>query len=161
MKGQKQLFNSARPDWRTPKWLFDKLNAEFNFDCDVAASSSNALCKQYFTEETDALKQPRWAHRNFLNPPYGRQIGNWIALARHIAYDEETECVVLLLPARTDTKWFHMSIAPYSCDVRFVKGRLKFDGGEYAAPFPSMIVVMCSSDRLVLPTSDFWRSYHD
>ena len=134
----KGLFSSKYCDWETPADLFEELNAEFGFDVDVCATAENAKCKTYFTPETDGLIQS-WRGVCFMNPPYGRAIGKWVAKAYEEAQRGAT--VVCLLPARTDTRWFHEYCV--KGEIRFLRGRVKFlRGGEAGpAPFPSMIVV--------------------
>lgn len=128
------LFSSKSVVWETPQDLFDKLNAEFHFDLDVCALPENAKCKRFFTPEMDGLKQ-EWTGVCWCNPPYGRQIGKWVEKGA-----KSFATVVMLLPARTDTKWFHEYIYN-KAEIRFIKGRLKFGNSKNAAPFPSMIVV--------------------
>ena len=131
------LFSSKSVVWETPQDLFDKLNAEFHFDLDVCALPENAKCEKYYTPEDDGLLQP-WNGTCWCNPPYGRTIGKWIQKAYETFAGGGT--VVMLLPARTDTKWFHEYIYN-KAEIRFIKGRLKFGNSKNAAPFPSMIVV--------------------
>ena len=76
----KGLLTSKTDEWETPQWLFDKLNAQFNFKFDVCANQNNAKCKTYFDKETDGLSQ-EWTGACWMNPPYGRQIGKWIKKA--------------------------------------------------------------------------------
>ena len=130
------MFSSRSDLWETPQALFDELNAEFDFQLDACALPSNAKCARYFTPDIDGLKQT-WRGRVWCNPPYGREIGKWVAKA---ASAEESDVVVMLLPARTDTRWFHEFIYKRA-EIRFLKGRLKFGGGKNSAPFPSMVVV--------------------
>jgi phage N-6-adenine-methyltransferase len=131
-------WHSRGSDWSTPQELFDKLNAEFSFTLDVCAIPENAKCKNYFTPEIDGLSQ-RWEGICWLNPPYGREIGKWVKKAYFES--RSADCIVVgLLPARTDTKWFHDYIYQ-KADIEFVKGRLKFGDAKNSAPFPSMIVV--------------------
>ena len=128
------FFSSRSEEWETPQDFFDVLDKEFHFYIDVCATSENAKCKKYYTKEQDGLSQ-EWTGTVWCNPPYGRNIGAWIKKAY------ESKCtVVLLLPARTDTKWFHEYVLGRS-EVRFVKGRLRFGGCKNSAPFPSMVVV--------------------
>lgn len=134
MSINKGLFTSNTDLWATPQNLFDKLNEEFCFTIDVCAIPDNAKCDRYFTPEMDGLKQ-EWAGTVWCNPPYGRQIGKWVEKAY------KSDCtVVMLLPARTDTRWFHDYIYG-KAEIRFVRGRLKFGGVKSSAPFPSMIVI--------------------
>lgn len=113
------MFSSKTDLWGTPQDLFDELDAEFHFDLDVCALPENAKCERYYTPEQDGLVQ-EWAGTCWCNPPYGRQIGKWVKKA--------SECgttVVMLVPARTDTKWFHDYIYG-KAEVRFLRGRLHF-----------------------------------
>ena len=131
-------FSSKTDMWSTPQDTFDALAAEFGpFDIDVCATPENAKCPRYYTREDDGLAQP-WTGRCFMNPPYGRTIGQWMRKAYEASQNGAT--VVCLVPARTDTAWFHSFVTKAS-QVRFLKGRLKFGGSANSAPFPSMIVV--------------------
>lgn len=136
---EKAMFSSQRDDWETPQDLFDKLNAEFNFTLDPCASNDNAKCQKYFTQEQDGLKQNWQGETVFCNPPYGREIKKWVSKAYKESLKPDT-LVVMLLPSRTDTSWFHDYILPYG-KINFIKGRLKFGSSKNSAPFPSMIVV--------------------
>lgn len=131
------MFSSKTDLWETPQDFFDKLNSEFSFDLDACALPENAKCAAYFTPEQDGLSQP-WRGTVWCNPPYGRQIGTWVEKAAGSAAAGAT--VVMLLPARTDTKWFHEYIYG-KAEIRFVPGRLKFGKAKYNAPFPCMIVI--------------------
>ena len=135
----KVLFSSATDQWATPQDFFDELNAEFHFDLDPCADETNHKTEKYYTKEDDGLSQDWSGQRVFCNPPYGRKIGDWVEKAFREGTKDNT-IVVLLIPARTDTKYFHDYILHRS-EVRFVKGRLKFGGGIQAAPFPSMVVI--------------------
>jgi phage N-6-adenine-methyltransferase len=136
-------FSSATDDWATPQKLFDELNAKYGpFELDPCCSHENAKCGLLYTQEDNGLLQP-WAggtfgvRRVFMNPPYGRTIGLWVKKA----YEESQKgCLVAcLLPARTDTKWFHDYCA--KGEITFLKGRVKFGNAKTGAPFPSMVVV--------------------
>ena len=131
------MFSSQTDLWSTPQDFFDELDAEFGFSLDACALPENAKCEVYYTPEQDGLFQ-RWYGTVWCNPPYGREIGKWVAKAASAAKAGAT--VVMLLPARTDTKWFHEYIYG-KAEIRFIKGRLKFGGCKNAAPFPSMVVV--------------------
>ena len=135
------LFFSSKSDlWSTPQEFFDKLNEEFNFTLDACAIPENAKCEKYYTPDDDGLQQP-WDGVVWCNPPYGREIEKWVAKAANSG-----TTVVMLLPARTDTKWFHDYI--YNKDkveIRFVRGRLKFGGAPNAAPFPSLLAIFRGS----------------
>ena len=130
------MFSSKTDLWETPQDFFDKLNARFQFETDVCALPENAKCKRFFTPEMDGLKQ-EWTGVCWMNPPYGRQIGKWVRKAYESARDN-LATVVCLLPARTDTAWFHDYAMRGHID--FVRGRLKFGGAKNSAPFPSMVV---------------------
>lgn len=129
-------FSSATDLWATPQDFFDKLNDEFGFETDVCAVAENAKCKRFFTKEDDGLAQV-WTSVCWMNPPYGREIGHWMAKAWRSAQAGAT--VVCLVPARTDTAWWHDYAA--KGEVRFIRGRLKFGGHQNAAPFPSVIII--------------------
>ena len=129
-------FSSATDLWATPPDFFDELNKEFNFETDVCALPENAKCEKYYSPEMDGLKQ-EWRGVCWMNPPYGREIGKWMQKAYESSLQGAT--VVCLVPARTDTKWFH-DFAMRG-EVRFVRGRLKFGDSKNSAPFPSAVVV--------------------
>lgn len=135
----KVLYSSKEEKWATPQDFFDKLNDEFHFTLDAAASPDNAKCPVYFTEEQDGLAQSWEGHTVWCNPPYCRKTGLWVKKA----YEEHqrTGCtVVMLLPSRTDVRWFHDYILG-KAEIRFIKGRLKFGGNKNSAPFPSIVVI--------------------
>lgn len=131
------MFSSASCEWSTPPEFFKALDAEFHFNVDVCATGENAKCTAYYTPEMDGLSKP-WYGRCWCNPPYGKGVGRWVEKAAQSA--REGGLVVMLLPARTDTKWFHDYILGQA-EIRFVRGRLKFGGSKNSAPFPSMVVV--------------------
>lgn len=134
----KGMFTSNTPEWETPQDLFDELNREFKFELDVCANEQNHKCNRYFDMNDDGLKQNwrNWGGYKWMNPPYGREIGKWVERASIMGK------TVALLPARTDTRWFHDYIYnKLKVETRFIKGRLKFGGGTNSAPFPSMIVI--------------------
>uniref|UniRef100_A0A6M3IYU3 Putative methyltransferase n=1 Tax=viral metagenome TaxID=1070528 RepID=A0A6M3IYU3_9ZZZZ len=121
-------FSSERHDWRTPKALYARLDAEFHFDFDPCPVDP----------DFDGLAV-EWGERNFVNPPYGREIGKWCAKALEEA--RKGKLVVMLIPARTDTRWWHEYIMKAD-EIRLIKGRLRFDDGTVGAPFPSVVVVL-------------------
>jgi site-specific DNA-methyltransferase (adenine-specific) len=130
---------SKSTEWGTPKNVFDELNREFHFTLDACASAELAKCERYFDKQEDALSQP-WERSTFCNPPYGPVIAKWIQKAYQEFLAGKT--VVMLLPARTDTIWFHGYCLDPAVEVRFLKGRLSFIGSrKERAPFPSMIVI--------------------
>lgn len=134
----KGMYTSNSEEWGTPQELFNRLNKEFNFTLDVCASEENAKCPKYYTKEEDALKQ-EWGGVIWMNPPYGRRIGNWVKKAKETARQGKAT-VVCLLPARTDTAWWHDYVMKAN-EIRLIRGRLKFGDGKGSAPFPSAIVV--------------------
>ena len=131
------LYSSNKMDWGTPQELFNKLNNKYHFTIDVASNEFNHKCDRYYTEKEDGLKQDWTNEKVWCNPPYGREIGKWLEKAYN------TKCLaVFLIPARTDTKWFHDFVyKKFNVTYEFIKGRVKFEGGVASAPFPSMIVV--------------------
>lgn len=122
------LFSSASDNWPTPSRLYDELNKEFAFTLDPCPVNGNVDGKS-------TLFMKWQGHRIFCNPPYGPEIGKWLERSA------DAELAVYLLPARTDTRWFHEQILPYATEIRFLKGRLKFGESKTGAPFPSMVVV--------------------
>lgn len=124
----KGMYTSNSEEWGTPQGLFDRLNKEFNFTLDICASEENAKCPK-----------ERMGGVIWMNPPYGRQIGNWVKKAKEAARQGKAT-VVCLLPARTDTSWWH-DYAMKANEIRLIRGRLKFGDGKGSAPFPSAIVV--------------------
>lgn len=141
-------YMSNRMNWETPQELFDQLDAEFHFTLDAASSDANHKCPKYFTAENSAFNHEWWGETVFCNPPYGKAIAEWVRKCSAEASRKDT-IVVMLLPARTDTRWFQQFILNRA-EVRFLKGRLRFEtngipGGP--APFPSMIVVMRTGER--------------
>jgi phage N-6-adenine-methyltransferase len=129
-------FSSRTDEWETPQALFDALHAEFNFTLDPCATAENAKCDKFYTRAEDGLSQS-WGGYVFMNPPYGRAIGNWMKKALESALAGAT--VVCLVPARTDTAWWH-DFATQG-EIRFLRGRLKFGGCQNSAPFPSAVVI--------------------
>ena len=129
-------FSSATGEWETPQGLFDELDRIFGgFTLDPCATAENAKCTRFFTKENDGLIQA-WTGKVFMNPPYGREIGQWVRKA----WTESLKgtLVVCLLPARVDTRWWHEYAK--KGHVYFLQGRLKFGSSLNSAPFPSAIV---------------------
>ena len=137
----KGLFSSNTCEWETPIDLFNILDQEFNFTLDPCSNNNNFKCKKHYTLKENGLIQDWSSDIVFMNPPYGRDIYNWVKKA----YNSNTT-VVCLLPARTDTKYFHEFIYN-KAEIRFIKGRLKFGRSKNSAPFPSMIVIFKQSDK--------------
>ena len=133
------MFSSKTDMWSTPQKFYDKLNKEFNFDLDPCATIDNAKCDLYFTKEENGLKQDWQGYTVFVNPPYGRVLKEWVQKCYEESLKPNTK-VVMLIPARTDTIYFHKYIYNIA-NIRFLKGRLKFGENKNSAPFPSMIVV--------------------
>jgi site-specific DNA-methyltransferase (adenine-specific) len=138
-------FSSATDNWATPDEYFLKLTRLFNFSLDACADSKNAKSARYFTKEQNALKQSWLCDKGavFLNPPYGRNISDWVKKAYETA--KLGTPVVCLLPARTDTKWWQDYCA--GGIVYFLRGRLKFGGQKNSAPFPSALVIFANLDN--------------
>ena len=145
------MFSSKTDDWATPQEFFDKLNKEFCFDLDPCADKYNHKCETYFTKETNGLKQSWAGHCVFCNPPYGREIGKWVEKAAEEAKKPNTT-VVMLIPARTDTTYFHEYIYKKDTEIRFIRGRLKFGKSKTSAPFPSMVVIFGKGNWRVCST---------
>ena len=140
----KVLFSSKSNEWETPKYIFDNLNNIHNFTLDPCCTKKTAKCKKYYTKKENGLKQDWQNEIVFMNPPYGREQKYWIEKA----FNEwkKGRCkVVGLLPARTDTKYFHDYIYNIKgVSIYFLKGRVKFllNGKTVnSATFPSMIVI--------------------
>lgn len=134
------MFSSETDLWATPQDFFNNLHKEFNFTLDPCATSENAKCNKYFTKEIDGLKQNWGGETVFCNPPYGRAIKDWVKKCHEESLKPDTK-VVMLIPARTDTSYFHNYIYNKAKEIRFIKGRLKFGNSKNSAPFPSMVVV--------------------
>lgn len=140
----KGLYTSNTDDWATPQGLFDALNDEFEFTLDPCASSDNAKCAKYFTKEDNGLFQDWTGYRVFCNPPYGKEIALWVKKCAEEA--KKGTLVVMLIPARTDTSYFHDFIYN-KAEIRFIRGRLHFNNSYNSAPFPSMIVIFNNSNK--------------
>ena len=133
------MFSSKTDLWSTPNDFFDKLNDEFHFTLDPCSTHENAKCYKHFTEEENGLLQDWGNEVVFCNPPYGRQIKDWVKKSYEESQKGNTT-VVMLIPARTDTIYFHEYIY-HKAEIRFIKGRLKFGNAKNSAPFPSMVVI--------------------
>ena len=155
------LMTSSRDDWETPPDLFQNLDDEFAFTVDAAASAANRLCSNFYGPDglyPDALAPELiWQGRVFCNPPYGRLVGGFVERAILFVIAGKVEVAVLLLPARTDTKWFHYMLKHrYLVKLRFCRGRLKFQlNGQpilgandkpVGAPFPSLLAIVKCQD---------------
>ena len=136
------LFSSRKMDWETPQDFFEKLNKKFKFDLDAAANDENHKTEKYFTEKNSALDN-EWQGNVFVNPPYGRKIGEFVKKAYEEYVRDNDRFIVMLIPARTDTRYWHSYIQG-KATVNFIKGRLKFENNgvpKDAAPFPSALVI--------------------
>jgi len=148
------LFSSKSGEWETPQDLFGTLDKIFHFDLDVCATKNNTKCEQFFNLEDDSLKQSWEDKICWMNPPYGREIDDWVAKAFWEAR-EHSITVVALLPARTDTKWWH-SFVMRAQQIWFIRGRVKFVGAKSSAPFPSCIVIWTGATQTKAPTIRSW-----
>ena len=134
------LFSSNSNEWATPQAFFDALNEEFHFDLDPCATKQNAKCERFYTIEDDGLTRNWGGARVFCNPPYGRELAKWVRKCYEESRKPDT-LVVMLIPARTDTAYFHNYIYHKAREIRFIRGRLHFNESKQGAPFPSMVVV--------------------
>lgn len=135
----KGLFSSNTDEWETPQSFFDEWNQQFHFTLDACANKNNHKVDRYFSKEENGLEKDWGGETVWCNPPYGRNIGQWVKKCWLEAQKKDTK-VVALLPARTDTKWFHEYVY-YEALTYFVKGRLKFGDSKNSAPFPSMVCI--------------------
>lgn len=122
--------------WATPQWLYDALNKEFGFTLDPCSDGTNAKCPKFYTPRENGLLRDWGTETVFMNPPYS-EVDEWMRKAYGAALEGAT--VVCLIPARTDTQWWHAYVM--KAEIRFIRGRLKFGDAENSAPFPSAIVV--------------------
>jgi phage N-6-adenine-methyltransferase len=134
-------YSSLTPEWSTPEWLFKELDKEFHFTLDAACTHENAKTSKHYTKTEDGLRQSWKDETVWLNPPYGRVIGDWIAKAYQESQNGAN--VVCLIPSRTDTRYWHDYVMKAK-EIRFIKGRLRFNDSENSAPFPSAIVIFQS-----------------
>ncbi len=163
-------FSSKTDMWETPTNLFIKYDDIYNFKIDVCATLQNSKCPEFFSPEVDGLKQ-KWTGTCWMNPPYGKVIGAWMKKAYESSLSGAT--VVCLVPARTDTKWWH----DYAMkgEIEFLRGRIKFGGHKNCAPFPSAIVVFDGNARAqpkykrvdlgehgcISPSEDYRRGFYE
>ena len=138
------MFSSETDLWATPQNFFDELNKEFRFTLDPCSNHENRKCDKYYTIEDNGLLQDWQGETVFCNPPYGKPMKDWVRKCYEESLKPNT-LVVMLIPARTDTSYFHQYIYNKARDIRFIKGRLKFGDAVNAAPFPSMLVVFTSN----------------
>jgi len=133
------MYSSKTNEWSTPQDFYDELDKEFNFTLDPCATKQNAKCNKFYTQEDNGLEKDWQGETVFCNPPYGREIKQWVKKAYDESRNKHTT-IVMLIPARTDTSYFHDYIYK-KAEIRFIRGRLKFGNSKNSAPFPSMIVV--------------------
>lgn len=138
------MFSSNTDLWATPQSFFEELNKEFQFTLDPCATAENDKCRTFYTKDDDGLKKDWGGQIVFCNPPYGMEIKKWVRKCYEESKKPNT-VVVMLIPARTDTAYFHDYIYKKS-EVRFIRGRLKFGDAKNSAPFPSMVVVFNGND---------------
>ena len=134
-------FVSSRQDWSTPQSLFDALDGEFGFTVDLAAHDLNHKCAIYLGQSQDAMKQ-EWLGTGWLNPPYGDsgyRMEKWVRKAQAESA-QHGSTIVMLIPARTNTKWWH-ECCMSAAEIRFVCGRPKFGDAEHGLPQPLALVI--------------------
>lgn len=141
----KVMFSSNNKEWETPDDFYEAIDSVCHFNLDVCASRENAKCETFYTKEDDGLSK-RWVGTCWMNPPYGREVTKWVEKACLEGQRRGTR-VICLLPARTDTRWWH----EHASKGRriYMRGRLKFGGMSNSAPFPSVLVVFGGSRFLV------------
>jgi site-specific DNA-methyltransferase (adenine-specific) len=132
------LFTSRTEEWETPYHVFSAINAEYQFQVDVCATSENTKCKVYFDKTDDGLQKEWSPYRCWMNPPYGKNISKWMKKA--FEESQRGSLVVCLVPSRTDTKWWHDWVMRAS-EIRFISGRISFGNQKQSAPFPSCIII--------------------
>jgi len=133
------MYSAASEEWGTPQEFFDKLNEEFHFTLDPCATDDNTKCKKHYTKADDGLAQDWTGETVFCNPPYGRDIWKWCRKCYEHA-QSGGGVAVMLIHARTDTRWFHDWVYG-KAELRFIKGRLHFNGSKNNAPFPSLVAI--------------------
>ena len=136
----KVMFSSKSMGLSTPQPVFEMLDKEFCFTLDPCAAEDNHKCEKWYSEADNGLAKSWAGERVFCNPPYGRQLGKWVEKCYREVYERGCPLVVMLIPARTDTRWFHEYIY-HRAEIRFLRGRLYFGGMSTTAPFPSMVVI--------------------
>jgi site-specific DNA-methyltransferase (adenine-specific) len=140
-KDRDAIFSHKSDEWATPQWLFDKLNKTFNFTLDPASDGVNNKCSNHYTINEDGLSKDWTGQIVFINPPYSKTY-DWVKKAYNEAANNSVVSL-MLLPSRTDTKWFHEFCldGKMAKEICFIKGRLKFGNEKNSAPFPSMIII--------------------
>lgn len=148
-------FRSDKNSWETPHWLFAILDGLYKFTLDPCATNGNKKCDRYYDLHQDGLSKD-WEHeRVFINPPYGRDIGKWVKKA----HDLKNGVAVLLLPSRTDTRWWHDYVMNAN-KVWLIKGRITFEGGKSSAPFPSAIVIFDRDGSMYYEVADQFVTFN-
>jgi len=138
MENLYRIHRNHKVEWPTPQPFFDRLNDEFDFTLDPCATPQSAKCDTYFTAEDDGLVQDWGTHSVFCNPPYGRGIDRWMEKAYRSS--QAGALVVVLLPMRTATNWFHNWVIN-KAELRFVQGCIRFEGAAHKAPFASLVAI--------------------
>lgn len=134
---KQEWFNRPQTVYETPDEIFDPLRDEFGIDLDVCAILENAKCERFFSPEDDGLTQ-KWMGVCWMNPPFGREMKKWVKKAFQ---EWELGCTVIaLLPARTNTAWWHDWVM--KGEVRFIRGEVTFKGQKNGLWMPMAIVVM-------------------
>ena len=139
---QKAMVSSKSNEWATPQEFYDKLDAEFHFELDVASTKENSKCAKFYTIADDGLKCD-WFAVNWMNPPYGGHTGDWIKKAYEESLKGKT--TVCLIVSSTDRSYWHEYIFPYASQIRFIRGRLHFNNSKSSAPFASAVVIFGGS----------------
>lgn len=139
--GQGPLGPGRRYDWRTPAKFFEKLDAEFHFQLDACSDAPLRPDIRFYGPWMDGLFQPWAPGPVFLNPPYGRELPAWLDRAVQYSTSAAQVTTVALVPARTDTKWWHELVLPWASEIRCIRGRLKFDDSDGNPPFSSVVVI--------------------
>src|SRR3989344_4905549 len=133
------LVSSKSNEYSTPQDLFDKLHEEFDFTLDPCSKNGNNKCEKHFTARENGLLQD-WGNESvFMNPPYGGQTGLWIKKA--CEESKNGAVVVCLIVSATDRRYWHEYIFPHAAQIRFIRGRLKFNNSKQSAPFPSALII--------------------
>ena len=138
-------FLSRTNEWATPSETYLALNREFGFTLDPCCTHDNKKCERHFTINEDGLSRDWGRETVFMNPPYGREIFLWMEKAYKSSLNGAT--VVCLVPARTDTKWWHEFAM--KGEIRFLRGRLKFGEAKNSAPFPSAVIVFRAQHSVI------------
>lgn len=139
-------YSSASAEWYTPPDLFNEWNIKYGpFDLDPCPAATSPIKKLIpISCANKSGLTSSWFGRVYCNPPYGREIGQWTRKAQQEIQNPNTDIIVMLVPARTDTAWWHEAIDAGAQPV-FLRGRIKFWGPESpyksSAPFPSALLI--------------------